>query len=210
MPQKYYDISPEISEEIAVFPGDVGFSRKIALDMKKGHNLTLSSITTTLHLGAHADAPSHYLKNGQDIASRSLEIYKGPAQVIHVKINAGERIQPRHIKDEKIRAERVLFCTETFVNPNRWYNEFAALSPELINVLVKNYKVKLVGIDTPSIDPSQSKALESHQAVAENDLAILEGLVLSHVPADVYELVALPLKIKGADASPVRAVLFKL
>ena len=67
--------------------------------------------------------------------------------------------------------------------------------------------VVLVGIDTPSIDLSQDKLLESHQAVARNDMAILEGIVLDGVAPGNYTLIALPLKIEGADASPVRAVL---
>ena len=70
-------------------------------------------------------------------------------------------------------------------------------------------KVFLVGIDTPSIDPANDKILESHNAVFKNDMSILEGIVLSHVEAGLYELVALPLNILGADATPVRAILLK-
>ena len=66
---------------------------------------------------------------------------------------------------------------------------------------------QLVGIDTPSIDPERDKDLLSHQAVFQNDMAVLEGIVLDSVPDGVYTLIALPLKLRGADASPVRAVL---
>ncbi len=210
MRQKYYDITPEVSAELAVFPGDTAFSRRVELDLEKGHNLTLSSITTSVHIGAHVDAPNHYRRAAAGISERSLDIYRGLAQVIHVNINSGERILPKHIKNEKIMAPRILFSTGTFLDPNQWRNDFAALSPELIEWLVKQREIVLVGIDTPSIDPCDSKLLESHQAVAEHDLAILEGVVLQDVPAGVYELIALPLKLKGADASPVRAVLYEI
>jgi arylformamidase len=99
-----------------------------------------------------------------------------------------------------------LLATGSFPNPEKWNSDFAALSPELVTYLHKQ-GVRLVGIDTPSIDPENSKALESHQAVADCDLAILEGIVLDKVPDGLYTLLALPLKIEGADASPVRAVL---
>ncbi len=65
----------------------------------------------------------------------------------------------------------------------------------------------LIGLDTPSVDPMTSKALESHHALARRDLAVLEGVVLAHVAPGTYTLIALPLRLEGADASPVRAVL---
>jgi arylformamidase len=102
----------------------------------------------------------------------------------------------------------VLFKTRSFPNPDRWTSDFASLSPELIEKLA-GQGVRLVGIDTPSIDPAEDKALESHQAVLRNDMAILEGIVLDDVAEGEYQLVALPLRIAGADASPVRAVLLR-
>jgi arylformamidase len=67
--------------------------------------------------------------------------------------------------------------------------------------------VKLIGIDTPSVDLFDSKDLPSHQMILKHDMAILEGLALQGVPEGVYELIALPLKLVGFDASPVRAIL---
>ena len=101
---------------------------------------------------------------------------------------------------------RVLFATGSFPDPNAWNEDFSSLSPELVHLLA-DAGVRLVGIDTPSVDPSTSKALESHSAVAQRDLAILEGLVLDGVAPGLYRLMAFPLKLSGADASPVRAVL---
>ena len=200
------DISPEIHEGIAVFPGDVAFSRNVSLDMKSGDHLTLSSLSGTLHLGAHADSPSHYLRDGQDIGSRSLEYYIGACDVVDLTRVGNRRITVDDVAIDRGWARRVLFRTDSFPDPSSWSDEFTSLSPELIDALAGR-GVCLVGIDTPSIDPSDSKELESHQAVARNDMAILEGLVLQGVEPGRYELIAPPLKIRGGDAGPVRAVL---
>lgn len=203
---KIWDISPSISEKTAVFPGDVPYSRSVSMDTQQGQHLTLSSITTTLHIGAHADAGNHYHRDGKGIEARKLETYLGACEVVEVKIPRGARIKPEHIKGRNISAERVLFKTGSFPNPNSWNNDFNSLSPELIEQLA-DQGVVLVGIDSPSVDPVDSKALESHQALHRRNVAVLEGIVLDQVAEGKYTLVALPLKLEGADASPVRAVL---
>jgi arylformamidase len=202
------DISPVIDATINVWPGDTPFVRTINSDMHDGANLTLSDVRTSLHVGAHADAPSHYLTGGADIAARCLDYYLGQCVVVHIEVARGERITPDHIanKIDAICAPRVLFRTGTFPDPRRWNNDFASLSPELVDDLY-HHSVRLIGIDTPSVDPFDSKALEAHHAFARNDMAMLEGLVLDGVEEGEYELIALPLRIKGADASPVRAIL---
>lgn len=203
---KYIDISPLITSNIAVFPGDKTFERNILLDFKQGHNLLLSSINSTVHLGAHTDAPNHYNPDGEDISERSLNYYIGKCQIISVDIPQKDRIYPKDIENIEIKAERILFKTNSFPNPNLWNDDFNSLSPELIEYL-KDKNVILVGIDTPSVDPSDSKDLETHNSIYNNNLAILEGIILSEVEDGIYTLIALPLKIQGADASPVRAIL---
>ncbi|NBW81674.1 hypothetical protein EBR21_07955, partial [bacterium] len=101
---------------------------------------------------------------------------------------------------------RVLFRTNSFPDPEQWQDDFCSLSPELISDLAAR-GVMTVGIDTPSVDPHDSKDLESHQALLRHDVAVLEGLDLSKVPDGEYTLVALPLPLVGFEASPVRAVL---
>jgi len=200
------DISPILDPSIAVWPGDTPFARNVSLDIDAGANLTLSDVRTTLHVGAHADAPSHYVAGGDDIAARRLELYIGQCVVLHVNVNRGDRIRPMHIAGKPVTAPRVLFRTGTFPDPRQWNDDFASLSPEVIDVL-HEHGVMLVGIDTPSVDPFESKELEAHHALAEYDMANLEGLVLDGVPEGTYELIAVPLRIRGGDASPVRAVL---
>ena len=204
---KIHDISPVIHEDLAVWPGDVSFSRNIALNVEGGDNITLSSIRTSVHLGAHTDAPNHYARGRSGIAERSLYPYIGLAQVIRVELSRGSRIGPEHI-DEPIEAERVLFATGSYPDPNHFNRDFCSLSAELIHCL-HEMGVKLVGIDTPSIDLCDDTILESHTAVDAHDMSILEGIVLDGIEEGLYELVALPLKIQGADASPVRAVLIE-
>lgn len=203
-----FDISPEIHSGLAVFPGDTRFSHGISMDMRRGDSLTLSQIQTTVHLGAHADAPNHYFKSGDSIERRNLKLYMGAAQVISVDLPQKSRVEPRHIQHTSIQAPRVLFRTGSYPNPDHWNDDFSSLSREMIHFLHEQ-GVRLVGIDTPSIDLSDDKVLESHQAVAQYDMAILEGLVLKSVAPGLYQLIALPLRLRGAEASPVRAVLLK-
>lgn len=203
----YFDISPKISSKTAVFPGDKEFSRNVALSFKNHDHLELSSIETTLHIGAHADAPSHYSEKGESIEKRNLSYYIGEAQVIEVQVKKGERIGIGDVPLEKIKAKRVLFKTGSFPNPDQWNEDFNSFSPQLLERLAHE-GVMLVGIDTPSVDPWDSKQLESHQVLAAHDMAVLEGIDLSQVKEGTYKLVALPLAIEEGDASPVRAVLF--
>jgi arylformamidase len=202
---RIWDITPPITEDLAVFPGDVAFSRNVAMDFPQDH-LALSSVTTTLHIGAHADSSSHYHAEGVGVDQRPLERYLGNCQVVDVlALPRNARILPEHVQC-RIEAKRVLFKTGSFPNPNRWNSDFNSLSPELVDFLA-GQGVTLVGIDTPSVDPAESKGLESHQALFRRDVAVLEGLILDRVPAGIYTLIALPLPLKDADASPVRAIL---
>ncbi len=202
-----YDITPPVTPSLAVWPGDTPMSREVLLDTAKGDNITLSTLRATVHLGAHADAPSHYGKDVETIEQRPLDPYLGPAQIIGVDVARSERITPAHLPPKvNIREKRVLFKTGTFPDPNHFNTDFAALSPELIDMLARR-GVVLIGIDTPSVDTFDSKDLPAHNALLRNNLAVLEGLDLSQVPFGRYELIALPLKLVGFDASPVRAVL---
>lgn len=203
----YIDISPAIHSNTAVFPGDTAFSHKINLSLKAGDNLDLSEIKTTVHIGAHTDAPSHYHVKGESIEKRSLLPYLGLCQVIEVNLPPSARITIAHLT-EAIKAPRILFKTKSFPNPDVWNENFNSLSAELIEHL-HSLGVVLVGIDTPSVDPATDKELSSHQALFKTNMSVLEGVVLDHVTPGLYQLVALPLKIVGADASPVRAILFQ-
>lgn len=200
-----YDITPTVGDGLAVWPGDTAPRREVLLDLERGDNLTLSTLHATVHLGAHADAPSHYGAGHPSIETRPLEPYLGPCRVIRCDDVQGTRIGPRCLPDD-VEEERVLFATGTFPDPNRFNEDFAGLAPELVHALADR-GVRLVGIDTPSVDLFPSKDLPAHAACLAHDMAILEGLVLDGVPEGTYELIALPLRLQKFDASPVRAVL---
>jgi arylformamidase len=201
------DISPVISSRLAVWPGDVPFSRTVNLSIAEGANIDLSSLTTTVHLGAHTDAPSHYAANGMSMEQRDLSLYVGDVQVMGVDVSRGASIRITDLKG-RVAAPRILFRTGSYPDPDRFNEDFCSLSPSLVEWLAGE-GVRLVGIDTPSVDPCSSKDLQCHAMIAAHDMAILEGVVLDHVPDGVYTLIALPLRIEGADASPVRAVLLE-
>jgi arylformamidase len=207
-----YDITPPLSPSLAVWPGDTPLTREVLLEIGSSpengqvlNNITLSTLRATVHLGAHADAPSHYGAAAPTIDQRSLDYYLGPCQVIHVAAARSVRITPDMLT-ASIQAERVLLATGTFSNPEQLNPDFAALSPELV-LHLHEQGVKLIGIDTPSVDLFDSKELPTHHMFLRCDMAILEGLVLTGVPEGLYELIALPLKLVGFDASPVRAIL---
>jgi arylformamidase len=134
-----------------------------------------------------------------------LDYYLGPCQVVRITIARGATIGP-NLLPSRASAERLLIATGTFPDPESFNEDFAALTPDLVTSL-HHQGVKLVGVDTPSVDLFASKDLPVHKAFLKYDMAIMEGLVLKNVPEGNYELIALPLRLKDFDASPVRAVL---
>jgi arylformamidase len=201
----FYDITPAVTAALAVWPGDTPPSREVLADMKRGDNITLSTLRATVHLGAHADAPSHYGRDAASIEARPLDLYLGPCRVVRIAAARGARIAPSAVPAD-VRGERVLIATGTYPDPERFNADFAALAPETVDLLHER-GARLVGIDTPSVDLFSARELVAHARFLAHDMAILEGLVLAHVPEGAYELIALPLKLTGYDASPVRAVL---
>ncbi|MCP4592456.1 MAG: kynurenine formamidase [bacterium] len=200
-----YDISPPIDAALQVWPGDVPPTREVLADMAAGDAVTSSALRATAHLGAHADAPSHVGRDAPTIDQQSLELYLGPCQVIRVKVGHGSCITPELVPTP-IDASRVLFATGTYPDPTRFNEDFAGLAPETVDWLHER-GVRLIGIDTPSIDVYTATELPAHHRLLHNSMASLEGLQLDEVPEGRYELIALPLRLVGFDASPVRAVL---
>lgn len=200
-----YDISPPISARLCVWPGDTPLTREVLGDIARGDAVTLSTLHATVHLGAHADAPNHIGCDAPAIHERSLDYYLGPCQVIRVSMPPGTPIMPADLK-LPITAQRVLLATGSYPDPEHFNEDFAALSVELVESL-HGQGVRLIGIDTPSVDLFESKDLPVHKMFLKYDMAFLEGLALQDVPEGKYELIALPLKLVGFDASPVRAIL---
>jgi arylformamidase len=157
------------------------------------------------HTGAHCDAPSHYDKDGKAIDQVGLDRYIGPCRVIAC---IGAKVVDESHLTGKLNGlpPRVLFRTYQKAPQEHWDSDFCSVSSKVIALLAQ-HGVKLVGIDTPSLDPQESKTMDAHYAIRDNDMSILEGIVLDEIAEGDYELIALPLKFKDMDASPVRAVL---
>jgi arylformamidase len=203
-----WDISPAVAPGFPVFPGDSEFSFRWTFAIGPGCPVNVSQVTMSPHTGAHTDAPLHYDEAGRSIGDVPLDAYLGPCRVLHV-IEPGALVRPAHIEARLAGSPaRVLLRTYRRA-PATWDSGFTAMAPEAIELL-HSHGVRLVGIDTPSLDPETSKTLDSHQLVRRHGIAILEGIVLDDVPEGDYELIALPLKWQGLDASPVRAVLRSL
>lgn len=204
--QTLWDISPVIGPGCPVFPGDTPFALRWTWTLGPGCPVNVSEVTMSPHTGSHADAPLHYDPAGAAIADVPLAPYLGRCRVIHAMglaraVSAAD-LRP-HLRDVP---PRVLLRTAARARVDAWDPQFTAIAPAAIDLL-HAHGVTLIGVDTPSLDPADSKTLDSHQRVRAHGMAILEGLVLDAVEAGDYELIALPLKIAGGDASPVRAVL---
>ncbi len=204
MSRNIRDISQRLHPGIPVWPGDTPFGGEQTWKMAEGSPVNVSRLTLSTHTGAHADAPLHYSEDASDIASVDLEAYIGECLVVDARLAVGvvEETDLPNLRG----AERVLFRTYDSFPHQAWAEDFTAIAPETIRWLAL-HGVKLVGIDTPSIDPQDSKTMDAHKAVLTADIRVLEGLVLDGVPPGRYELIALPLPIVGGDASPVRAIL---
>lgn len=200
-----YDISPPIDPRLQVWPGDTPPVREVIRAHEHGEPTVTSVLRTTVHVGAHTDAPCHIAPDAPAIDAVPLETYVGPCQVMRVMATRGALVRPEEIADEVL-ASRVLLATDTFPDSTVFNEDFAGLSIELVERLA-SLGVKLVGIDTPSVDRFADHDLPAHRHLVDHGIAILEGLRLADVRPGVYELIALPLKLVGFDASPVRAVL---
>ena len=202
--KKIWDISPFVDESSAVFPGDTAYAQQAHFSLGPDCPVNVTRITLSPHTGAHADAPLHYANGAPAIGAVALEPYLGPCRVVHC-IACGPLIEPHHIT-------RVLpdmpprLLVRTLRTARQSWEPFTAYAPDTIALLAA-YKVLLVGIDTPSVDPATSTGLHAHHQLLQHHLRVLENLVLDDVPEGDYELIALPLKLTRADASPVRAIL---
>lgn len=198
------DISQRLRPGLPVWPGDTEFSAARTWQMDGGSPVNVSALTLSSHSGAHADAPLHYAADGADIASVPLEPYIGECLVVDAR-GVGAAVEVGDLPHLH-GADRVLFRTWDAFPHEAWEERFTAIAPETIEWLALQ-GVRLIGTDAPSLDPQDSKDMPAHKAVLAADMRVLEGLVLDDVPEGRYELIALPLAISGADASPVRAVL---
>lgn len=201
-----YDISQTLRPGIAVWPGDQKFLRRWTMEMRKGCSCNVSSVTMSVHTGAHVDAPYHFDDSGPGVAQVGLEPYLGRARVVAVE--ARKSITAADLEPIDWRGvERVLFKTPASAWPEDLFRkDYTSLAEDGAGFLGQ-LGLRLVGTDAPSIDAFESKDLCSHRALLRHGVAVLEGIRLAGVPPGDYELICLPLKLEGLDGSPVRAIL---
>ncbi len=202
---KIYDVSAPIHSETVVWQGDARPLLGWSATRAETGSVNVGKITLSTHTATHADAPLHFSDDGRAIHELPLDVFVGPACVV---ARPGEGpIRPEELGGLDLgRAPRWLFRTRRGAAPTVWDPDFRSFAPETIERL-GDAGVCLVGIDTPSVDPADSKGLPAHHALARRGIVNLENLVLAGVPEGRYFLVALPLALVGMDASPVRAVL---
>lgn len=205
---KIYDITSELAPDTAVWPGDTSFSRDVSLKIEDGESVNLSSVNMSLHSGTHMDAPFHFLGNGNTIDKVPLEKCMGRAIV--TTLTGVTEVTASDLESVlNQNPARVLFKfnprkdTKVFLDRFTYFSEGAARR-------LSEAGVRLVGTDSPSVDAYDSKDLPAHHQFGRSGAVILENLVLNEVPDGEYELIALPLRIREGDGSPVRAVLKEL
>ena len=204
-----WDISPPVHAASPVFPGDTPYAQSWNAEISPGCAVNVSSLTLSPHIGAHADAPLHYDPQGVAVGLLDLSAFLGPCRVIHA-IGVRPLIHWSHLAHAAHELPpRVLVRAYTHMPIEQWDEDLPAFAPGTVERLA-DAGVVLIGIDSASIDPASSKDLQSHQVIRRRGLRVLENLVLDDVPEGDYELIALPLKLMSADASPVRAVLRQL
>ncbi|CAD5372022.1 Kynurenine formamidase [Rubrivivax sp. A210] len=203
---RLWDISPPVGAGSPVFPGDTPFASTWVARISPGCPVNVSTLTLSPHTGAHADAPLHYDDAGAAAGALSLEPYLGPCRVIHA-IGARPLIALHHLAHalDDLPPRVLVRCYER-APQDHFDPALPAFEAAAVEALA-DLGVLLIGIDSASVDPADSKTLPSHQVLRRRGLRVLENLVLDAVSEGDYELIALPLRLVQADASPVRAVL---
>lgn len=202
---KLIDLSRPLHSGMVVWPGDTATDFGLVATKAGGYSCNVGRLTASMHAGTHVDAPFHFDDRGAKIDAVAPERYVGPARVIDARGHA--QLTPALLAGFDWQAvPRVLFRTDAWADPATFPAQGPAFAPEL-PAWLGAHGIGLVGIDFPSVDAPTSKELPTHHALHAADVLILENLDLSAVAPGVYELIALPLKIQGADGSPVRAVL---
>jgi len=196
------DISRPLAATTACWPGDVPFAFRLSCRIRDGASVNVGVVETSIHAATHCDAPYHFDDAGNTVDQLALAPFLGPAWIVDVR--GCQRWGPRLENLDFENTPRVLFRSDGWPDSSRFPAQIPVMEPELPDWLGKR-GVVLIGVDLPSVDAIDSKTLTNHHALARAGIVFLEGLWLCEPDEGRYELIALPLKIAGADGAPVRA-----
>ncbi len=202
---KIIDITHPHSERLAPWPGDTPFQFDFVARLRDGASCNIGKLICSIHSGTHLDAPYHYNEKGATIDAMPPDLYIGPARLF---VAPGREVLGREVfvgLDGRA-TPRVLVRTNACDDKSIFPSRIPTLAQD-VPAWLGQQGVRLLGLDLPSVDQVDSKTMSIHHALDAANIAILENLDLRTVEAGVYVLVALPLRIAGADGSPVRAVL---
>jgi arylformamidase len=207
---KYHDISLNLSAETVRWATSTPFELVARKRMSRGEANNSSAVAMSLHAGTHIDAPFHFIADGPTIDQLPLERFIGPA-LVHA-VEAERYIEPRHVEALDLTGvSRVLFKTRNSALLRRkdYEPHFVAFSAAAAESLAAR-RVTLVGLDYLSVAHAGEEQVPVHRAFLTRGVALLEGIDLTEVDPGRYELICLPLKIRGGDGAPCRAVLREL
>lgn len=203
--RRWYDITIPLQEGVAHWPGDTPFHFEHVATIAAGDAVDVGSVSMSVHSGTHVDAPSHFRQGAPHSHEIDLAILVGPAYVVNAV--GHDLIGPELFAGLNFTsAPRVLLHTGRWTDYGHFPETIPTLSAEAVAFL-GGQGVVLLGMDLPSVDALDSKDLPMHHAIERSGMIVLEGLNLQNVPPGRYHLTALPLRLVGADASPVRALL---
>lgn len=209
-----WDISRALTSDLAPWPGDTPFRYELKWYLSETCSVNVGAVSMSVHNGTHADAPFHFVGKGDTIDSLPLENYIGPAVVIDLSEKFSSN-QPfiaiadlEHARSQIAETRRVLLKTNCFRDSKRFPDWIPVLKAETVAWL-REFRLVLLGVDLPSVDPIEAKTLANHYALNAGNIAIVESLDLSEVEEGIYQFAALPLKVTGGDAAPVRALLWR-
>jgi arylformamidase len=207
-----FDISVMLDEETVIYPGDTFFAREVIVNLEEGP-YTLSKLTMSAHFGTHIDMPSHFIKGGAAIEDFSASRFILPARVI--EILSVDAVRPADVVDIGIRAgEAILFKTRNSesgicagkCSSGRFTGDYVYIAPGAARVCAES-GAALVGLDYVTIEKYGDEDFKAHRELLGRGVLVLEGIDLRGIVPGEYLLICLPLKIRGCEASPVRAVL---
>lgn len=203
---RLHDISVVVRPGTPEWPGDTPYSCGWAWDMRAGASVNVSAITMSPHVGTHADAPLHVRPDAPGSDALPLDAFIGEAWVLGLEELTGA-VAWEQIEDRvPARCERLLLRTGRSVAGGAFPDAWPVLAPPTVRTLAER-GLRLLGVDAPSVDDRDSKTLETHHALFGAGASILENLDLRGIPDGTCRLLALPLRLEGLDAAPVRALL---